>query len=82
MLETFAEINMESYVAQQGDPADEEYHKSVEVFVDANVAWRQARKNLDGLRKARGFVPLRKAEQSSRNFQRGRGMFNFKGRKR
>ena len=65
-------------LSQDTTQEDTEYHDSLHEVHEAFIAWKVARKRLDSLRKAPGFVPARTVEKKVRrlrgfSWQRQRG---------
>ena len=72
-----------SYLASEGYPDDEEYLGLLEETQHAMLAYKAARRRLDGIRKARGFTPVRGVERAVKNFKRkgkGKGKRRAKGK--
>jgi hypothetical protein len=62
-LEQLEEIAMDtSYAYLAEDCMDDEHHEAVNYDYECYVAWKDARKHLDHLRRARGFLPVARAK--------------------
>jgi len=64
----------ESYAYLAEDCDDDEHWDAVNYDYECYVAWKEARKHLDNLRRARGFVPV------ARTFHRGKGKGKRRGK--
>ena len=61
------------YMASEANQTDSEYHEALATTHTALVAWKQARKNLDNLRKARNFTPVGGVERAVYKVRKGKG---------
>ena len=73
VLEEQLDTELFGYLSQECLDSDDEYQAAVDETHGALVAWKQARRRLDGLRKARGFVPVRGVERAVKRVKKGKG---------